>query len=519
LKNVKDHIIPKLALFCLSFFTYLFTSAQYTGRVVINEYMPWTSNGCGTTAEFVELMNFGPGPVNIGCYVLTDGDFSITIPPGTILQVGEFYVISGQSTIPKPCANTTKNVTVDLNWNTCGCTSGPIPTTGDGFFTDGGAANEQVVLLSPWGAVVDAVARSLPIETSSLITTSSAGGACTSYSFDLDNMGINYEIIGESAGRGNSFARKLDGDCGWLKDTQQSADATNNTSGGTTSDITYEFNIVDAQDCGGLRGSIDVYVRYNDYSSVFPMNYIIAYDLNNNGTFDLSDQYYNGVDNTPPSVYINALQPGRYRVTIGSANGCFLRSFDFTILPCEPPLPVKLLYFKEVQANHRFLTFEWKINEMEKVSKVVLEKSRDGYTFETAYETDEIAGDGSQLFSQSIPFDPLYHFYRLQVVCKGGKNIVSALIKDDHPSFFTKAVWPNPAKDKITLSLPHLPFEEVEYVVYGVGSSLVKKGKIKTNGERYHTLWVKDLPVGIYQIAITNTSTDGQPILYRFVKH
>lgn len=481
--------------------------------------MPWTSNGCGTPAEFVELMNFGPGPVNIGCYVLTDGDFSITIPPGTILQPGDFYVISGQNFIPKPCANTTKNVTVDLNWNTCGCTSGPIPTTGDGLFTDGGAANEQVVLLSPWGTVVDAVARSLPIETSSLITTSSVGGACSSYSFDLDNLGISYEIIGESAGRGNSFARKLDGDCGWMKDTQQSGDATNNTTGGTTSDITYEFNIVDAQDCGGLRGSIDVYVKYNDYSSVFPMNYIIAYDLNNNGIFDLSDQYYNGIDNTPPSVYINALQPGRYRVTIGSANGCFLRSFDFTILPCEPPLPVKLLYFKEAQANSRFLTFEWKINEMEKVSKVILEKSRDGYTFETAYETDEIAGYGSQLFSQSIAFNPLYHFYRLQVVCKEGKNIVSALIKDDHPSFFIKAVWPNPAKDKITLSLPHLPCEEVEYVIYGVGSSIVKKGKIKADGEeRYHTLWVKDLPVGIYQIAITKSCADGQPILYRFVK-
>jgi hypothetical protein len=518
LKNVKDHTIHKLILLCFSFFSCLFTSAQYTGRVVINEYMPWTSHGCGTTAEFVELMNFGPGPADIGCYVLTDGDYSITIPPGTILQPGDFYIISGQNSIPQPCANTTKNVTVDLNWSTCGCTNAPIPTSGGGFFTDGGAANEQVVLLSPWGAIVDAVARSLPIESSSLITTSSIGG-CSPFSFDLDNMGISYEIIGESAGRGNSFARKLDGDCGWVKDTQQSGDATNNTSGGTTSDITYEFNIVDAQDCGGLRGSIDVYVKYNDYSSVFPMNYIIGYDLNNNGVFDLSDQYINGVDNSPPSVYINALQPGRYRVTIGSANGCFLRSFDFTILPCEPPLPVALLYFREVQANNQSLTFEWKINEVENVSNLSLERSKDGKSFASAYDTEAIYGNGSKIFTQSISFDPQYKYYRLHILSKTGKSIVSSVVKRDLLSFFSTSVWPNPLKDKLTFSLPSLPCDDVQYIIYGVGSTVAKKGKIKVDGEKsYHTLWVKDLPVGIYQIAITKTCADGQPILYRFVK-
>ena len=55
--------------------------AQF-GRVMINEYMPWPGNACGTTSEFVELFNMGPGPVNIGCYILTDGDFALTIPPG-----------------------------------------------------------------------------------------------------------------------------------------------------------------------------------------------------------------------------------------------------------------------------------------------------------------------------------------------------------------------------------------------------------------------------------------------------
>ena len=135
---------------------------QQPGRVVINEYMPWTLNGCGATSEFVELMNFGPGPINIGCYILTDGDFSVTIPPDAILQPGEFYLIAGQDVITAPCANTDSTVHADLNWNTCGCARAPIPTKGEGFFTDGGSANEQVVLLDPALQVVDAVVRGLP---------------------------------------------------------------------------------------------------------------------------------------------------------------------------------------------------------------------------------------------------------------------------------------------------------------------------------------------------------------------
>src|SRR5438270_8747676 len=133
--------------------------------------MPWPANSCGTTAEFVELLNFGPGPVDIGCYVLTDGDFSITIPPHTIVQPGQFYVMAGQDVLPSPCGNIDSDVHASLNWNTCNCTSGTIPTTGDGLFTDGGMATEQVVLLNPNLKVVDAVVRALPGEPSSTITT------------------------------------------------------------------------------------------------------------------------------------------------------------------------------------------------------------------------------------------------------------------------------------------------------------------------------------------------------------
>ena len=324
---VKMILIMLLIQFKMSF------SAFSQGRVVINEFMPWTSNTCGgPTAEFVELLNFGPGPMNIGCYILTDGDYSVTIPPNTIIQPGQFYVISGQNIIPAPCANINATVTADLNWNTCNCTSGAIPTTGDGFFTDGGNASEQVVLLSPALTVVDAVIRTLPVETSSLITTSSLGGQCTSQTFDLDLMAINYETIGESAGRGNSFARKLDGDCGWVKDPQQSAGGTNNTPS-ETSDVDYDFAVTNATNCSN-NGSVEVIVNGSNASSLFPLNYTLAYDADNDFVFELTDVYTNGTDATPNTLTVSNLTTGHYRLTVGSALGCNLQTFPFTIFQC-----------------------------------------------------------------------------------------------------------------------------------------------------------------------------------------
>ncbi len=112
-KNKNNPILnPIVLLLTLLFATGAFGQVQ-KGHVVINEYMPWTLNGCGATAEFIELLNFGPGPIDIGCYIVTDGDYSITIPPNIILQPGQFYVLAGQSFIPTPCANIDSNITAD----------------------------------------------------------------------------------------------------------------------------------------------------------------------------------------------------------------------------------------------------------------------------------------------------------------------------------------------------------------------------------------------------------------------
>ena len=152
-------------------------ASKAQGRLIINEFMAWPGESCSVTSEFIELKNMGPGPMNIGCHVITDGDFSITIPPNTILGPGEFYVLGGQNVINAPCANLSRNITVNLNWTTCGCTNDTIPTVGEGLLTDGGSAGEQLVLFNPAGTIIDAVVREInKKESSNNITTKTTVG-------------------------------------------------------------------------------------------------------------------------------------------------------------------------------------------------------------------------------------------------------------------------------------------------------------------------------------------------------
>ncbi len=81
--------------------------------VKINEFQPFPEQGDNdfgnpTTGEWVELI--GPPGAYLGCYVLSDGDWSITIPPGTFMPSDGFFVIGYDEYGP-----------VDLDVDTCNC--------------------------------------------------------------------------------------------------------------------------------------------------------------------------------------------------------------------------------------------------------------------------------------------------------------------------------------------------------------------------------------------------------------
>jgi hypothetical protein len=494
---------------------------QSSGKVVINEYMPWTSNGCGTTSEFVELLNFGPGPVDIGCYILTTGTYSITIPPNTVLQPGDFYVLAGQDFLPDDCANIDsmgKGVTPDLNWNSCRCTNIPVPTTGNGLISDGGTSNTPLVLMDPQLTIIDAVVRGLPAEPSTLISASTVGGRCDRKSFDLGIMPVLYEVLGMSAGRGNSFARTIDGDCGWVKDPKQSANASNNRNGDVT-DIYYSFSLINPMDCDNLGGRVSIYVEHVDYASIFPMNYTFAIDKNDNGIFDEMDDYSFFLDSTPPSIEVSGLPTGHYKITIASVKGCYLKSFEFKILECSASLPVKLEYFTSSSRKKGTHLLQWKISETEKLEKMIVQKAKRNGAFTDDKTIPVTAGTtGTNPFSSEVTGDD-YSLFRLKLVTRDGNVFYSSVISTAFTEVVNKT-WPNPASNELNLELTSAVSKISTYTFYNSSGNIAGKGQLTLKkGSGLYNLPISQLPAGIYQLQIADAGPGQQPISIRFVKH
>ncbi|TAH04312.1 MAG: T9SS C-terminal target domain-containing protein [Sphingobacteriales bacterium] len=490
-----------IRLFVAAFFLFLTgtSSTQAQGRVVINEYLPWPVNGCGVTSEFVELYNFGPGPINIGCYILTDGDFSVTIPANTILQPGQFYVIAGQNFITTGCANINNDVTVDLNWNTCNCTSGAIPTTGDGFFTDGGSASEQVVLLSPTLSVVDAVVRDLPVESSSLITTSSAGGSCASQSFDLDLMALTYETIGESAGRGNSFARRLDGDCGWVKDTQQSGGETNNTSG-DNSDITASLTILQSTSCSN-NGAVDI--LFSGSGSIFPVSYILGYDTDNDQVFESTDSYTNGTDNIGNAVGISGLAPGRYSIVLTPAAGCSNKTFNFTILDCNGTL----LHCSFIDFSSNNTELNWATDFCTEIESFTIESSNNGFDFEYAGIVAVTTQAPIQNFNYKLAAGSA-GFYRIRINGINGSSKYSAVLaakKSNTAGILLKA-YPNPFKNNTAMAIISNAAKDIIIEVKDIAGRIVlTQNAVLIPGINNILINIEGMPKGMYIASLSDS--------------
>jgi hypothetical protein len=520
---VKRRVICTIATKLVLFLFLTNTSfAQQQGRVLINEYMPWTSNSCGVKSEFVELMNFGPGPVDIGCYILTTGVYSVTIPPNTILQPGQFYVIAGQDFLPGTCANVDSGatgVTAHLNWNTCNCTNMPIPTANnsEGMMRDDGYT--PLVFLDPSLKVIDAVVRGLPGAATGPVTSSSSNG-CTGKTFNLGTMNINYEVLGMAPGNQNSYARSLDGDCNWLKQPKQSGSASNNRSGKGT-DITYQFDMVNPTVCGEEQGSVSIYVKHNDYSSIFPMSYTIALDINKDGIFDFNDQYTTETVYEPPFIEINNLPIGRFRVTVASVKGCYLQTFSFEIFSCNPgTLPVRLAFFKNAGTRDELHHLEWLLQEVQNLQSIVVEKGTGNGRFVTEKIFSNELFRGDKLYSYAASSSPAFPLYRLKITPKNGRPFYSPVINTASGAVPPARIGPNPASDRLEVQLNSPAPQKAIYTIYNSNGAAVKGGNLPlSSGENKASIPLHSLTPGMYHLQITGLSRQEQPISFRFVKH
>ncbi|HOZ51417.1 MAG TPA: lamin tail domain-containing protein [Chitinophagaceae bacterium] len=164
-------------------------SVLATGRVFINEFVARPAQGTCTgtpdqinpnSGEWVELYNAGPGNVDISGWILADGDWTATIPAGTIINSGLHYLIGGGGTF---CSS---GVLPDLNIETCNCAN-VSPSSADIMnLTNNG---EQIALFDCNGTFIDGVlwasGQALPDTTANIAPATGCGNYILQKSVNL----------------------------------------------------------------------------------------------------------------------------------------------------------------------------------------------------------------------------------------------------------------------------------------------------------------------------------------------
>jgi len=196
-----NRVYRSLVILCLV--SGLSTTESLFGQcsVVINEIMingPGSCDGmCNpNTEEWVELYNPCTQTIDLSCWVMGDGDFTVTFPPGTTIAPGAFFVIGSINSGP----------VVDLFLGSCNCTAG----SSIGTYTNG---NEQVLLFDSSGALQDAIYWGAgqfpcPVNAPSLF-------GCPPLSYLASSPGPEFEHLPTGGANGCTLARSCDGSMIW----------------------------------------------------------------------------------------------------------------------------------------------------------------------------------------------------------------------------------------------------------------------------------------------------------------
>jgi gliding motility-associated-like protein len=176
--------------------------------VALNEimYRPTLSNGVDpNTGEYIELI--APPGTNIGCYVLTDGDWVLVIPPNTIVPADGIFTIGNNIVYG---ANT-----FDLDAENCNCFSEGTAGGALLILTDGG---EYVALFNSSGTFVQGLIYGSPTggnrPTGGAVVNLPSVTGCGLTNVTLP-AAASFETTSGGVNNGTSLIRSPDGTGGW----------------------------------------------------------------------------------------------------------------------------------------------------------------------------------------------------------------------------------------------------------------------------------------------------------------
>jgi len=348
------------------------TAGCRSNTVALNEvmYKPILRNGLDpNTGEFIELI--APAGTNIGCYVLTDGDWTITIPPGTTVPADGLFSIGNNAVYGAGF--------FDLDAETCACS-----TEGSGggetllILTDRG---EYISLHNNTGAFIQGLqysdfvnspgtsAANIPPNgarsVSGTISTAALAG-CPAQVTIPTSASFDFVALNPATPNGDSYQRIPDGSGAWslptgntINDCNASSNAVYSvvwSNGTSTEDIAnlsagvYTVTVTDGNgcevldtftiseptavtisttsvtstSCGAATGAIQILPA----GGIAPYNFLWS---NNSTTRDIS-----------------GLSAGVYNLSLTDANGC---ETDYTQTVSNPSAPTLTLSSSNVLCN------------------------------------------------------------------------------------------------------------------------------------------------------------------------
>lgn len=157
-------------------------------------------------------------------------------------------------------------------------------------------------------------------------------------------------------------------------------------------------------------------------------------------------------------------------------------------------LPVKILQLYGYP-QLKTIVVKWQVKDEQQVVKYEGEKSMDGIHFVTA-GTVPVNNNAAGSYSFT-DFNPVtgYNYYRLKVTDVFAKQSFSYIIKVQYGKEAAMQLYPNPAREKVVVSLPQVAMQPV-MLINAMG---VTVKKINVQAQSF-VLDVADLPAGLYYI-------------------
>jgi hypothetical protein len=189
------------------------------------------------------------------------------------------------------------------------------------------------------------------------------------------------------------------------------------------------------------------------------------------------------------------------------------------------PLPVQLISFNGAK-DGKVNKLQWSTSSESNNRGFELERSADGKNFSSIAFVQTKAENGTSNSTISYSFSDeratnATTYYRLKQVDRDGKITYSSatvVIKGDKYGLEISAVYPNPARERINLSITSGVAEKASISITDLNGRVVKQLNINLNaGDNYINLDINSLAPGSYVIRLINSQSE--PKTAQFIKN